>query len=451
MTFRLAMLVIACHQALPLRAGRADGRLAVAMDFATLMRDLMREREMTGRGVARKVPCDPALISRLLCGRRQPSAQMAGRLDELLEAGGTLAAAASQHRMPRPVPIWWTADDIGDDDVNRRDLLGAMIAGPLALQAERLRRNLDSVSVAPAGERDADEWERVAAAYARQVSCMPAAGYLAHLLADAGEITERVMSASGRVRVRLIWSAAQIAALTAIGLTMLGDLQTAARWWRTSARVAGECGDGQLAALILGRQAVLALYGPGGEPEALMRADDALTAARNHTCAGVASAHAARAQAYGRLGNRPDAVQALADLVRTWDELPAGDVEAADSEWGQPERRVRHTKSWVLMLAGDTRSALAAHEAALALYPIPGRGRTQVEMHQAETLIRSGDIDGGARHCVDVLTGLAPAWRRDRLIMSSALAAMDAVPAALSGRPPVREAREVLALPAGQS
>src|SRR5258708_37756955 len=124
MKFRLAMLVIACHQALPLRAGRGDGRLAVAMDFATLMRDLMREREMTGRGVARKVPCDPALISRLLCGRRQPSAQMAGRLDELLEAGGALAAAGSQHRKPRPGPVWGTADEDGAVGVYRRGLLG---------------------------------------------------------------------------------------------------------------------------------------------------------------------------------------------------------------------------------------------------------------------------------------------------------------------------------------
>src|SRR5258708_12296619 len=104
MKFRLAMLVIACHQALPLRAGRGDGRLAVAMDFATLMRDLMREREMTGRGVARKVPCDPALISRLLCGRRQPSAQMAGRLDELLEAGGSPTGGAMPKLLHRTGP-----------------------------------------------------------------------------------------------------------------------------------------------------------------------------------------------------------------------------------------------------------------------------------------------------------------------------------------------------------
>jgi transcriptional regulator with XRE-family HTH domain len=64
------------------------------MDFGTLMRDLMRERELSGRGLARKVHCDPALISRLVCGRQRPSAEMARELDKLLAAGGALAAAA---------------------------------------------------------------------------------------------------------------------------------------------------------------------------------------------------------------------------------------------------------------------------------------------------------------------------------------------------------------------
>jgi transcriptional regulator with XRE-family HTH domain len=64
------------------------------MDFAARLRDLMRERDMTGRGLARRVPCDPALISRLMSGRQQPSARMAARIDEVLAAGGELSAFA---------------------------------------------------------------------------------------------------------------------------------------------------------------------------------------------------------------------------------------------------------------------------------------------------------------------------------------------------------------------
>jgi hypothetical protein len=102
-------------------------------------------------------------------------------------------------------------------------------------------------------------------------------------------------------------------------------------------------------------------------------------------------------------------------------------------------------------LSGDTRSAWVAQDAALALYAAPGRGRAQVEMHRAETLIRSGDVDTGARHCVSVLTALAPAWRGDNLITSSARAALSAIPLPLRQRAAVREAREVLALPRGSS
>ncbi len=312
--------------------------------------------------------------------------------------------------------------------MNRRTMLAAMMAGPFALELERVRRHLDGVALAPASDRDADEWERVAALYAREVACSPHARYLPHLLADAGEITARVMSASGVVRARLLRSAAQMAALAAMGLSALGEPMTAARWWRTAARVAGEAGDCELTALAV----------------ALSLSGDALAAVGGRACAGAASAHAARAQAYGRLGRHDDALAALADLERAWRQLPAADVSAADSVWGQPERRVRHTQSWTLTQAGQVGAALAAQDAAFELYPESHGGRAQVQMHRVETLIRSGDVDGGAAYCVTVLTALPVTWRENALVLSAARSALAAIPAALSERRPAREARELL-------
>lgn len=421
------------------------GMIGGVMEFGTLMRDHMREHDLTGRSLARRVPCDPALISRLASGLKQPSARMARRLDEVLGAGGALIEAAKPQR---PVQVWWPSDDSGDDDdVDRRQMLAAMMAGPVALELERIRRRLDGVSLGAASERDADEWEQVAADYARQVYRMPAASYLPHLLADAGEITERVISSTGSVRDRLLRSAALIGALTAIGLGTLGDQRSAARWWRTSSRVAGESRDIELAALILGKQAIFALYGPGGDAEGLRRADQALVASGGRVCAGTASAHKARAQAYASLGRHDDALAALAELERVWARLPDADINATDSEWGAPERRMRYAKSWVLTQSGDSRAALAAQESALAIYPASGCGRTQVEMHRVETLIRVGDVDGGARHCATVLTALPEQWRRDGRVIWSARTALATVPPALSSRRTVREAREVLAIP----
>jgi hypothetical protein len=420
------------------------------MDFATVMRGLMCEQGVTGRALARQVPCDQGLVSRLVNGQQRPSERIASRIDDALGASGQLVdAARSDLAAARRVATWRSMQDCTDnDDVNRRDMLAVMMGGPFALELERIRRNLDAVSQSSASERDAEEWERAAAAYAHQVVCSPHAHYLPHLLADACEITDRVVAASGSVRARLMRSAAQIAALAAMGLGALGEPMTAARWWRTAARVAGEAGDAELTALILGRQAVLALYEPGGDSVALTLAGYALAAVGGRVCAGTAGAHAARAQAYSQLGRHVDALAALADLERTWGRLPAADINAADSEWGWPERRVLKTRSWVLSKVGDVDAALAAQEAVLALYPYARAGSAQVEMHRVETLIRSGDVNSGATHCVTVLTALSAGWRQNARVLSAARGALAAVPPALTGRQSVREAREVLALPA---
>jgi transcriptional regulator with XRE-family HTH domain len=68
------------------------------MDFAAMLAELMERRGIGVRALARRVPCDAALISRLARSRQRPSAQMARRLDELLEARGGLTAAGSAGR-----------------------------------------------------------------------------------------------------------------------------------------------------------------------------------------------------------------------------------------------------------------------------------------------------------------------------------------------------------------
>ncbi len=417
------------------------------MDFGMVLCDLLRERELSARRLAGLVPCDEALVSRLRCGRQLPSLRVAARLDELLEADGALVRAADAGRAAqRAVPVWW-ADDLGDDDVNRRELLGAMVAGPLALHLEQIRRHLDGVAGGPAVERDADEWEWVAAEYGRRVDGLPPAMYLPHLLADASEVTARVVSSSGNVRVRLTRSAARIGALTAIGLAALGDELTAARWWRTAARVAGEPGDGELVALVLGKHADQSILRPSARVLAL--ADEAL-AAGGASCAGAASAHAARAQVLAGMGRRADALGALADYKRTRDGLPDGDVETASNEWRHDGRRALAVEAWVLTKVGDLAAALAAQDA-YQVHSGDAGGRARVELLRAETLIRAGDVDGGAGHCVAVLKALPSEWRQTRGVVVRAHAAIGAVPAQLGSRASVRDAREVLALPAGKS
>jgi Helix-turn-helix domain len=63
-------------------------------DFSHELRALMAEHGAGVRALARQVPCDHALVSRLSTGERPPSAAIARRLDEILGADGRLIAAA---------------------------------------------------------------------------------------------------------------------------------------------------------------------------------------------------------------------------------------------------------------------------------------------------------------------------------------------------------------------
>jgi hypothetical protein len=64
-------------------------------EFAGRLRALMAERGLGVLALARQVPCDKALISRLAAGKQRPSEQIASRLDDALGAGGELAALAA--------------------------------------------------------------------------------------------------------------------------------------------------------------------------------------------------------------------------------------------------------------------------------------------------------------------------------------------------------------------
>jgi transcriptional regulator with XRE-family HTH domain len=63
-------------------------------DFAGRLRTLMAKRGLGVLAVARRVPCDKSLISRLASGKTNPSEKIGRRLDDVLEAGGELASLA---------------------------------------------------------------------------------------------------------------------------------------------------------------------------------------------------------------------------------------------------------------------------------------------------------------------------------------------------------------------
>jgi transcriptional regulator with XRE-family HTH domain len=81
------------------RLGGFVSKQTGAIGFHEALAVLMAEREISGKALARKVPCDPALLSRYVNGKQEPSRRIAGLLDKALDAEGRLVAL-----VPRRVP-----------------------------------------------------------------------------------------------------------------------------------------------------------------------------------------------------------------------------------------------------------------------------------------------------------------------------------------------------------
>src|ERR1022692_2714551 len=131
--------------------------MVCAMSFAEQLRGAMAERGMTGRQLARRVPCHPSLVCHFRNGRKRPSTKMAALFDVALGVGGELIEAA---RADGALP-------------DRRSVLagggllaGALLVGPeVADRLDWIARHPPAVDVAAvvaladvlAGQRRADD------------------------------------------------------------------------------------------------------------------------------------------------------------------------------------------------------------------------------------------------------------------------------------------------------
>ncbi|WP_147312495.1 helix-turn-helix transcriptional regulator [Thermomonospora umbrina] len=345
-------------------------------------------------------------------------------------------------------------DGTEEDDMRRRTLLGLLAtatAAPWAQRAEHVRAEVTGAIRPTTTDRDADTWERVAFDYAHEVGVLPAGQLLPDLLADFSEISGIVAGAHGPVRTRLIHIVARLAALTAITLSDLGDPGGARRWWRTAERAADESGDHLTASMVRGRQAVFSLYADRPLPSVLGLAEQAIEIGHGWPCAGVASGHAAKAQALALLGRHAEAADTLEDLNGIFERLPERTSGDGSSQWGWSLQRLHHVTSHVYTFAGDLERAGNAQDRALALYTGRGYlGRAQVELHRAGCLIAAGDVDEGARHAVRVLESLPAGHRDNGVARRTAVMSLNLAPRTDARRPALRDAYELLALPSGE-
>lgn len=357
------------------------------------------------------------------------------------------------HRLPTDdeVHTEFTAQHT-DDDMKRRTLIAlagpaAIGAGPIADKLERARRSLECALGFEPAEQDADDWERIAAEYARRVHLLPPATTLPALAGDFAALRSDISSAPDRVRTRMVHSAAQLAAVTAIVMVILRQHHVAARWWLTAARAATSVGDPRLSALVAGRQAVMSLYDTAPD-KVLAMADRAISAGGSRACPGVLNGLSARAQALARLGRDDDALVALNEVGDLFEKLPSHDSTDPGSQWSWPENRLHFIASVVHSRAGRVVAATRAQDAALSSYPVESwSGPAQIEAQRATVLIRSGDVTSGARHLADLVAKLDEWQRADGLVHRTALETLHSIPSAYHDTSAVRETRTLLDVP----
>ena len=218
------------------------------MDFAQALRALMAERGISGNALARRVPCDKALISRYVNGKRKPPAKVARLLDDILGAGGQLAALAAPSAPWHALNGTFTPDD--------EDRLTAAIHAPSRLTAAAV----DSLAVILAAQRALED-QAGSAAVREPVRVQ---------LATVGNL---VAGARGAIRPALTDVAAQWAEFAGWLAISAGQPGEATRMYGRAAEWSAEAGNTTMAATVLSFRGHLAfLAGQFGTTIGLSRA-----------------------------------------------------------------------------------------------------------------------------------------------------------------------------------
>ncbi|WP_258945790.1 helix-turn-helix domain-containing protein [Actinomadura luteofluorescens] len=246
--------------------------------FGEALRQLMADRGIGVRALARAVPCDPGHISKLCQGQKRPSERTAARLDELLAADGRLAHLArttadtrgptatvtepdgsdGQGAAPSHEPadigslldllsLAWTVGRL-DQPMDRRGVLqlaAAVTATPALGVADPVGR-LARALTRPAGigEELVTQLEARCVGFHLLEFVMPAEQLIRALLAHLNEITSLLEATpADRWRQRLARVAGESAVLGGWLAWDLGDVSRSAALYRTADLAAEEAED----------------------------------------------------------------------------------------------------------------------------------------------------------------------------------------------------------------
>lgn len=307
-------------------------------DFGTELARLMAARGVGVRQLARAVYCNPGHVSNLRSGRARPSPDLAAAIDELLRAGGALAAlvpAAGKRAVPAAA----------DDEIAAIELERRAVASDVGDRTcVRLELAVDDLAVAYPRTPAADLLPRVRSHLS----------YVTRLLDGRATLAQRR---------RLLVSAGWLSLLAATALIDMHQDAPAVSYLRTADQLAREAGHAEITAWVLETRAWQMLTAGS-----YRQAAELSRAAQESAPAGSSALIQATAQegrAWARLGDGRGARAALAAVERLVSPLPQPEHPEHHYVYDPPKARVyvATTLTWI----GDRAAEPAAREILAAL------------------------------------------------------------------------------------
>jgi transcriptional regulator with XRE-family HTH domain len=340
---------------------------------------------------------EPGVILRLT--REAAGLSLATLARRTYYSKGYLARVETGQRKATPAIIQAYQDALGDD-VNRRQLLMALLAGagtPLA-SVEAIGRAFEFALDSPA--LTVDDWLAKLDGYGHDYMAM-----------GAGEMQARLAADLVRLQTRLdhpVLSAVAAKLLTVHGKTMPsadGRRMGAIRWYRLGINAADRSEDTGVRVWVRGRAALALAYEGAELPIAQDFANQALALSEQPSL-GRLNALLALAHAEGLNGDRSGAIATLNDAQRTFDRIGS---EEQVSDFAIPEWRMATITSMLASRLGEERLALEAQGTADRTRPatLP-RFATHIELHRGLMMAKSGSREEGRAYARGALAKLPP-------------------------------------------
>ncbi|GAA2284647.1 hypothetical protein GCM10010402_47500 [Actinomadura luteofluorescens] len=266
------------------------------MTFGEKLRQLMAERQISQSRMAGLVPCNSGYVSRVARGLKVPSEEMAARFDEVLDAGGELAALRPSTPVA-PSPL--------DDELEALDLVRRVTASDVGEETlVALEMTVDELASA---------YPRSAPGELLARTCRHL-GYVSRLMDARMTLSERR---------RLVVIGGWLSLLAATCDIDLGRRPVAAARLRTAAQLAEQAGHPEILAWTLETRAWQRLT-DGDLQEAVKLARGAQEIAPRDGSAFI-QATAQEGRAWARLGAGPETREALARVEQLVEPLPMPD------------------------------------------------------------------------------------------------------------------------------